>query len=435
MRTRSFILKIGLTTLLTGAAFFASRAGHATGPFVEPDAVALYSYTTEQPGDNFGWAGENLGDINGDGANDFIISAPFYLFEGTRVGRVYVYSGADGSVLNTITGNAYDQLGYGVSGAGDVNADGVPDYIVGGRGSLFGPIPYKGRAVVYSGADHSVLYEFIGGDGDAFGYDVSAAGDVNGDGFGDVIVGAALADFSGVQSGRVYVFSGADGTVLWTDDGDSRNAFLGSGVGKVGDLNGDGRPELVAGAYGARPRGSAFQGQAYVYDGATGNILLTLAPPADAPFSRFGEFFASGAGDVNADGTPDIFVGDYNNSVAGRFAGRAYVFSGVDGSILLTITGNTGDGLGPGRGVGDLNGDGHADLIVASYTNSDGASAGGKTELISGADGAILRTITGSIPFDYQGVDAIGLGDVNGDGLQDFLITGFSSAYVVLGVP
>ncbi|HNB52421.1 MAG TPA: integrin alpha, partial [Anaerolineales bacterium] len=277
--------------------------------------------------------------------------------------------------------------------------------------------------------------EFAGEAGDAFGYDVNQAGDVNGDGHGDVIVGAALADFKGFQSGRVYVFSGADGTVLWMDDGDSRNAFLGSGVGNVGDLNGDGRPELVAGAYGVSTRGNPAKGRAYVYDGATGTVLLTLSPPTNSPLSRFGEFFTSAAGDVNADGTPDIFVADYNSSIDNKYAGKAYVFSGSDGALLLTISGNTVDGLGPGRGIGDITGDGHADVIVAAYTNSEGAPAGGKTYLISGADGTVIRTMTGNIAFDFQGVDALGLGDVNGDGAQDYLITGFSSAYVVLGIP
>ena len=193
--------------------------------------------------------------------------------------------------------------------------------------------------------------------------------------------------------------------------------------------------ELVEGAYGGSTRGNAVKGRAYVYDGATGSVLLTLAPQVHSPFSRFGEFFTSSAGDVNADGMSDIFVADYNSSVENKYAGKAYVFSGVDGSILQVFSGNAVDGLGPGRGIGDINGDGHADLIVAAYTNSEGAPFAGKTYLFSGLDGAVLRTITGNIPGDLQGVDAVGLGDLNGDGLQDYLITGGASAYVVSGTP
>jgi len=436
MTIRSHLLKLGLIALIGAVALLGGRAAHATGPFVEPDAVALYTYASEQAGDGFGWASENLGDINDDGVNDYIISAPFFVSDGAPTGKAYVYSGANGSLLNEVTGNAFDWFGWSVSSAGDVNADGVPDYAVGGRGAPTGPTPNTGRVVVYSGADHSVLYEWIGGAGDTFGYDVNKAGDINGDGYGDVIVGAAFADFTASRAGRVYVFSGANGSVLWTVDGSEADSFLGSAVGFVGDLNGDGAWELTAGAMGAgQPQGHLLSGQAYVFDGATGARIFVLDPLGDGTSSRFGQFFTSDAGDVNADGVPDIFVADYNDGHGGKGAGSAYVFSGVDGSYLHIFHGNIGDGLGPGRGIGDINGDGYADLIIAAYTNSDGAPQAGKTYLFSGADDSVLRTMTGNIPGDFQGVDAVGLGDLNGDGLQDYLITGGASAYVVAGLP
>ena len=436
MQTRSFLLKLGLAALAGAGILLAGRAARATGPFVEPDAVALYTYAGEHVDDSYGWVAENLGDINSDGVNDYIISAPFFVSNGTPTGKVYVYSGSDGSLLNEITGNAYDWFGWSASTAGDVNADGVPDYIVGGRGAPAGPTPNTGRVVVYSGADHSVLYEWIVGAGDTFGYDVNKAGDINGDGYGDVIVGAAFADFTAFQAGRVYVFSGADGSVLWTADGSEAKEFLGSAVGFVGDLNGDGAWELVGGAMGLGLPNGHISGGGYVLDGATGTKMMALdAATGNGTSNRLGQFFASDAGDVNADSVPDIFLADYADNAKGNAAGSAYVYSGVDGSILLEFHGRVKDGLGPGRGIGDINGDGHADLIIAAYTNSDGAPQAGKTYLFSGADGSVLRTITGNIPGDFQGVDAVGLGDLNSDGLQDYLITGGASAYVVTGVP
>ena len=90
---------------------------------------------------------------------------------------------------------------------------------------------------------------------------------------------------------------------------------------------------------------------------------------------------------------------------------------------------NTGDGFGVGRGIGDINGDGHDDLIIAAYTNSDGAEAGGKAYLYSGKDGSVLRTITDRITNDNFGVDALALGDVNNDGLADYLITAVGNSF------
>lgn len=409
-------------------------AALAAAPFVEPEAQALLTLYGEQPGDGFGWVGENLGDLDGDGVNDFITSAPFYVQDGSQVGRAYVYSGADGALLNVVTGQTDENFGFSASTAGDVNADGTPDYIVGGRGVITSAVPFLGRVVVYSGADHRVLYAFNGAPNEGFGYSARGAGDVNGDGYGDLIVGAGLASFSAFRAGRVYVFSGADGSELWHVDGFEDFDFLGSAVGLVGDLNGDGFPELSAGAYGAGP---ANGGLAYVFDGTNGAVLLTLEPQAWGTAVRFGQFFASGAGDVNADGLPDIFVGDYPDRRGGGLGtGRAYIFSGADGKRLYLFNAQAkGEGFGPGRGVGDVNGDGFGDVIIGAYTSSAGAPASGKAYLYSGQDGALLRTVTNTVPNEFLGVDALSLGDLNGDGLADYLLTGSGVLYLVAGVP
>lgn len=443
MSKNTKLMTWSLAVVLVVTLSIASIPAGALGPFVEPEAVAIHTFEGEQIGDGFGWVAENLGDISGDDVNDVIIPAPFHSINGTLAGKVYVYSGSDGALLNAVTGNDYDQFGWSASTAGDVNSDGVPDYIVGGIGSLEAPIRFKGRAVVYSGADHSVIHEFIGPDGAGFGYGVAGAGDVNGDGYDDVIIGAAFASFTLFRAGRVYVYSGKTGEELWHRDGNADDDFLGSGVGRVGLVDQDGVPDLVAGAFGAGP---ANGGEAYVYSGSTGRTLLTLRPASHGTALRFGQFFASGAGDVNADGTPDIFVADYpDRRGGGAGSGRAYVFSGADGSRLYLFNAEArGDGLGPGRGIGDVNGDGHADLIIAAYTSDAGAVDGGRAYVRSGKDGSLMRTITGRIANDNLGVDALAVGDVNDDGLVDYLVTAVGNsfagldtgrAYIVAGVP
>ena len=384
----------------------------ADGPFVEPDVTVIHAINGEQVGDGYGWVAGNLGDITGDGVNDFITSAPFFVENGLAIGRAYVYSGADGGLLNVVSGTGNDWLGYSATGAGDVNNDDVPDYMV---GASLG----SGYVQVYSGADHSLLHQWSGTGNDRLGFSASTAGDVNHDGHDDLFVGAILANGT---TGSVFLYSGADGSLLWTQNGLAAGDVLGTALGKVGDINNDGVPDVVAGASGA---GNSNGGEAYVYSGIDGSLIHTLSPFSPGTAQNFGLFFARGAGDINNDGTPDIFVADYNDKRGGGpGTGRAYLFSGVDGSTLYRFDAdNKADGLGPGRGIGDVNGDGFGDVIIAAYTANDGAPAAGKATLYSGADGSVLRTMTGNLANDNLGVDALSIGDVNEDGEADYLLT------------
>ena len=419
---------------------FAASAGRpataASSSFVEPQVQVLHTFTGEHVGDSFGWVAENLGDINHDGVSDMIIPAIDNSENGPSAGKVYIYSGATFEVLNTVLGQPGEQLGYSATSAGDVNADGTPDYVIGGPGSSSGP----GRVAVYSGSDHSLLREWTM-QGMRFGASVAGAGDVNGDGYGDILVGAPAASFSHLHAGRVYMLSGKDGTILWTRDGLGEEDRLGAGLGKVGRLDADAAPEVVAGAWNA---GNSHGGQAYVYSGRTGATLFTLDPFAHGTASRFSQFFASGPGDINQDGTPDIYIGDYDDKRGGgEGTGRGYVFSGRDGSLLYLFNGmSKKEGFGPGRGAGDVNGDGYPDLIIGAYTNSEAAVYAGKAYVFSGKDGFLVRTMTDRLPSDYFGVDALAVGDVNGDGLTDFLVTGVNfdgtgldHSYVIAGIP
>jgi hypothetical protein len=260
---------------------------------------------------------------------------------------------------------------------------------------------------------------------------VNAAGDVDGDGRADVVVGAPRTSVSGRLAGRVVVLSGRTGATLWTMDGLAPGDLLGTAVSGLDDLDGDGAPEQGAGARNAGPKTG---GLAFVLSGRDGSIERTLHPAGTAV--DFGWFFVHDAGDVDRDGVGDIYVGDFSDGWQGPFTGRGYVYSGASGERIRTMNAEaSGDGFGVGRGIGDVDGDGFADLFLAAYTSSAGAPSGGRAYLVSGRNGRTLRTITGAVAGASVGVDAIGLGDVNGDGMTDLLLTTFNNAYVVAGTP
>jgi hypothetical protein len=430
----------GLLGLL--AALVIGGTALAVGPFLETDATAVVTLRGEIPGESFGWVAASIGDITGDGVNEFITSAPFSPAGGRGAGKFFIYTG-DGTLLHSATGNPRSWFGYSVAGIGDANGDTVPDYIVGGPGVPVTVPAWQGRATIFSGSDHRVLQELQAPESGAFGSAVNAAGDVNGDGYADVIVGAEQSNFNGAAAGRVYLFSGKDGSLLWVRDGDGEGALFGTGVGLVGDVNYDGIPDVVAAARGGGRNG---RGYALVLSGNTGQIIHTLAAKGTPPpplAGTYGQFFANGAGDIDRDGTPDIYIGDYNaiiDEVAGT--GRVYIYSGRTGKLIRQFKGDQpGDGMGPGRGIGDINGDGYGDLIIASYTSSAGVAGGGLVEIYSGRNRKVLRTITGAMAGENIGGDALSIGDVTGDGLTDYIITAYTAPgtpgtlYVVPGVP
>jgi hypothetical protein len=213
-------------------------------------------------------------------------------------------------------------------------------------------------------------------------------------------------------------------------DGDAQNDGFGASASTAGDLDGDGRAEIVIGANLA---GSNGTGRAYVYsfDGESCERVRTFDPTG--PATQLGLYFADGGRDVDRDGTPDYYVSDFN-------ANRAYVFSGASGDVIFALTGNNENGgFGIGRIVDDLNADGHADLVLAAWASSRGASKAGKTFVYSGRDGSILETFTHDRAGANFGFDADGMGDVDGDGRIDFLITAASDlnargvTYIIAG--
>ena len=401
--------------VLVGMLVVAYSSPHAFGvaQFVETDPVLS---TISGTGGSFGWGVADLVDIDGDNVTDVISGAP-------GINRAYVYSGRTGNLIHTLIPSvASGRAGHAIADAGDTNNDGVHDIVVGANDAAG-----TGMAFVHSGVDGSILFSVAGeAVGDSFGFGVGGAGDVNSDGHDDIVVGAPGNDANGGGSGRAYIFSGVDGSLLRFLDAESAGDAFGNGIAGTGDLNGDLIGDQIVGAPTA---GTGGFGKAYVFSGADGSLLFDT--DAEAGASSYGTFFVAGVGDVNNDGNLDVYVGDFGASGGGK----AYVYSGIDGTPLFVFPGTPGEGVGPGRGAGDVDGDGFADLLIGHWTSSIGAGGAGRTTIRSGFDGHVIRSMTSLTAGEAFGFDAVGIGDVNADGLIDFLVSAASQnrIYIMLG--
>lgn len=276
--------------------------------------------------DVLGWTVAGVGDVNGDGKSDFIVGAPLADPGGrSEAGSAYVYSGATGALLYRKDGaSAGDEAGFSVAAAGDVNGDGKPDFIVGAPGIIGGG---SGSIYVYSGADGTLLYQKNGSaPGDNFGFDVAGAGDANGDGKSDFIVGARFTSPGGQsEAGSAYVYSGATGALLFQKDGAAADDYFGWSVAGAGDANGDGKSDFIVGARFASPAGPLYAGTAYLYSGANGSLLFQKS--GDTYAEEFGAA-VGGVGDLNGDGRSEFIIGAPGASPGGLpYAGSLFVYS------------------------------------------------------------------------------------------------------------
>jgi FG-GAP repeat/Dockerin type I domain len=397
-----------LTSGASGAAYVFYGSASMSGEIYTSDADL--TFLGESPGDQFGISVSGAGDFNRDGFDDIAIGESRANF---GQGRFHIFSGETGEQIFSIEGESIDDnFGLRVAGGGDCNNDGWSDVIVGAIG-YDGIVGVDcGKAYLYFGKLTDRFCDLTGEtNNENYGHRVSGGGDADNDGFDDLLIGARNYNGVGVNSGRAYLVSGQTGETLYIFDGEDSPDIFGNSVSWAGDVNDDDFDDLIIGASGY----SNYTGKAYVYSGFDGSELHTFIGQANN--NDFGAS-VSGAGDVNNDGYNDVIIGalNYNNSI-----GRAYIYSGIDGSEIRTLDGESvSDRF--GRSVsdcGDINKDGYADVIVGAHGYNIST---GRAYIFSGIDGTQLYYFDGDLFDDKFGRSVSNAGDVNNDGYPDVII-------------
>lgn len=369
--------------------------------------------------DRMGTALEPAGDVNGDGFPDILIGAPFANLD---QGQVEVRSAPDGALIRRIDGSsAEDHFGTSLAALGDLDSDGFADFAVGAPQRL----QLTGGVTVISGRTFAILYE-IGGQfgGDRFGTSIAAVGDVNQDSYQDFVVGSPGASngISQDQLGGISLHSGFDGSMLWRRYGPSDGSLFGQFVSAHGDANGDSQPDLLVGAPNADPMGFQDAGAVYVYSATSARILATFF--GQAAFDHLGP--VSFAGDIDRDGRQDLLVGAPGVDLGGmQDVGQVAVLSGRNGDIIWEYYGDEATArLGTYVAGGfDVNADLIPDFMFQKVLPQNFHSfANGTVYLYSGKTGQCLQT-HGDLfidPFGYQEGLAFA-GDLDGDQVSDFM--------------
>lgn len=464
----------GYSDVIIGAPFWYNSAGGPIylgkvyvfhGNFSGLGASPNWTAQGDQEGQHLGMSVAPAGDINRDGVSDIVIGSPDWNHSGGTflyldVGRAYVYHGHTSSGLSATAdwirqGDVEnDRFGYAVATAGDVNGDGYADVLIGEPNADSLGYTDNGHAYVYYGGPGGLgdsLATFVGpASGTKCGTAVATAGDVNGDNYADIILGMPEVNVGFGNEGAARVFyggaGGIDTNVDWYRYGNEQNGFFGNSVATAGDVNGDGYADIIVGMRGydgTPPDVAVDQGRAFVWFGsATGLTAGSVWDPMNADWksellsqnNAYVGYSVGTAGDVNGDGYSDVLVGVPYYSYSETQDGIAMLYLGGPGNLSQTAgwtyqgeaaDQNLGFAIAP---AGDVNGDGFGDILIgAPYFDVGGNANVGKVYVFPGsATGPQLMYlwyVTGDQAESYFGKAVDTAGDVNGDGYDDIIVS------------
>lgn len=435
------------------------QTGDAVYPIVIDPLLTSPFFTADGDQDNaeFGFSVSTAGDVNGDGYDDVIVGAPKYDSGKRDAGRVVVYYGGPEGLSSSASwivdgDDDYAEFGYSVASAGDVNKDGYSDIIIGApryEVEVGLNTSERGRVFVYhGGAEGLAETPSWTADGTeyraALGYSVAMAGDVNDDGYGDVILGAPeVGNSQGMATLYLGGPVGLDQLPAWSVEGS--HGHYGSSVATAGDVNGDGYDDVIVGApyydcgyYDEDLYTELDQGRAFVYHGGSDGLAqvpdwtgehVSWAAVSNRGYGRS----AAWAGDVNGDGYSDVIVGEPMYTEVGEpQEGRVLVYPGGPlGLAKLPERIIEGDGWTAYFGwavatAGDVNGDGYSDVSVGAKSFRNGELSEGKAFVFYGHPDGLVKepawTFEGNQEDAFLGYSVGTAGDVDGDGYSDLII-------------
>jgi len=380
----------------------------------------LYEHQGQAPNDLFGSALAGLGDVDGDGTDDFAVGAPYASGLQPGAGAVTIVSGRTGLVLASFLGErSLDSLGTAVAGIGDVDGDGAGDLVAGAPRYDSPGKTENGAVYVVSGATGSLLWKHVGAATDDWaGHAVAGPGDIDGDGIGDYAFSLPKSDATFVEGGIVYIYSGATHTPLRVHHADQSYCFFGYSLDAAGDVNKDGVPDLVVGA----PYWDWFStidaGRGYVFSGAADDDLLFYAYGSGV-CAALGWSVAGGF-DLDGDGVLDAAFGEPFGGASGggrvRTVSGTYPFPNIhtlDGSVAGDLFGISLDL------IPDADGDGRPDILAGA---SGANSYAGRATLFNGAFGLLAFDVPGEQAGEQMGASVAGVGHLNADGFADIAV-------------